>query len=103
MNGGDRVRVGGEGTKTLSSLDIPDSYTLVKLGGMEGGREGKIKEWSVGEREGRRKGERGGKRRGGEGERREDKETECGRKRGKEGRREGGRRELIINIVIKLC
>ena len=90
MNGRDRVRVGGEGTKTLSSLYIPDSYTLVKLGGREGGREGKIKEWSVGEREGRRKGERGGKRRGG-GRRKEGGQRngvwEEEREGGKEGRR----------------
>ena len=71
MNGGDRVRVGREGTKTLSCFYIPDSYTLVKLGGREGEKDKGMKCGS----ERRREGGRGGEREEG----------------GKKGRREGGK------------
>ena len=81
MNGGDRVRVGREGTKTLSCLYIPDSYTLVKLGGREGEKDKGMKCGSERRREGGRGGEReeGGKKGRREGRRR------------KEGKREGGK------------
>ena len=95
MNGGDRVRVGREGTKTLSCLYIPDSYTLVKLGGREGEKD---KGMECGRKRGRerrregRKGERGEG--GGEGRREEG-------RRGKERRREGREGGQFTNTTIR--